>query len=308
MNKYILIVDDEKVQAENLSKKLSKEFSQDELVFEFYSTEEQLNKALETRLYRLAIIDVKLDGFSQSGIQLAKRIIDENPLIKILFVSSFKEQYLDEFNSLNFDSNIVGFFAKVEFSQLCENLSNEIKHHVIDADYNSTFLANNTLLSLYEDAVNQEKPYKKGILFEKFLSILFYSIGFNFIQKRVKDNTSEIDIIIRNDINDPFLYKFGKYILVEAKNEQEKINKDKFVLFRTKLNTTNQLAELGIIATSNLVAKTVKEEELRSSAEKGKVILLSRIELLRLIKSNDKLSEFKDIIDEQVRGVKVYNT
>ena len=112
MNKYILIVDDEKVQAENLAKKLSKEFSQDDLVFEFYSTEEQLNKALETRLYRLAIIDVKLDGFSQSGIQLAKRIIDENPLIKILFVSSFKEQYLNEFNSLNFDSNIVGFFCK----------------------------------------------------------------------------------------------------------------------------------------------------------------------------------------------------
>ena len=70
--------------------------------------------------------------------------------------------------------------------------------------------------------------------------------------------------------------KFGKYILVEAKNEQEKINKDKFVLFRTKLNTTNQLAELGIIATSNLVAKTVKEEELRSSAEKLYVALLMK--------------------------------
>jgi Holliday junction resolvase-like predicted endonuclease len=252
----------------------------------------------------LAIIDVKLDGFSQSGIQLAKRMIDENPLIKILFVSSFKEQYLNEFNSLNFDSNIIGFLSKGEFLQLCESLSNEIRHYVVDADYNSIALANDTLLSLYEEAINQTNTNKKGILFERFLSILFHSIGFTFIQKRVKDSTSEIDLVIRNDINDPFLYKFGKYILVESKNEKEKINKDKFVLFRTKLNTTNQLAELGIIATSSLVAKTVKEEELRSSAEKGKVILLSRIELFRLIKSNNKLSEFKDIIDEQVRGIK----
>jgi|GEM_PF-574553 response regulator receiver domain len=304
MSKYILIIDDEKIQAENLAKKLNTNFSQDDLVFEHYSTEDQLNQALETRFYRLAIIDVKLDGFSQSGIQLAKRMIDENPLIKILFVSSFKEQYLNEFNSLNFDSNIIGFLSKGEFLQLCESLSNEIRHYVVDADYNSIALANDTLLSLYEEAINQTNTNKKGILFERFLSILFHSIGFTFIQKRVKDSTSEIDLVIRNDINDPFLYKFGKYILVESKNEKEKINKDKFVLFRTKLNTTNQLAELGIIATSSLVAKTVKEEELRSSAEKGKVILLSRIELFRLIKSNNKLSEFKDIIDEQVRGIK----
>ncbi|HHF7319162.1 response regulator [Haemophilus influenzae] len=304
MSKYILIIDDEKVQAENLAKQLSKNFYQDDLVFEHYSTEDKLSQALETRFYRLAIIDVKLDGFSQSGIQLAIRMIDENPLIKILFVSSFKEQYLNEFNSLNFDSNIISFLAKGEFLQLCESLSNEIRHYVVDADYNSTVLTNDTLLSLYEEAVNQTNRNKKGILFERFLSILFHSIGFNFIQKRVKDSTSEIDLVIRNDINDPFLYKFGKYILVESKNEKEKINKDKFVLFRTKLNTTNQLVELGIIATSNLVAKTVKEEELRSSAEKGKVILLSRIELFRLIKSNNKLSEFKDIIDEQVRGIK----
>ncbi|HHF2584010.1 TPA: hypothetical protein ACPJUX_001984, partial [Haemophilus influenzae] len=80
MSKYILIIDDEKVQAENLAKQLSKNFYQDDLVFEHYSTEDKLSQALETRFYRLAIIDVKLDGFSQSGIQLAKRMIDENPL------------------------------------------------------------------------------------------------------------------------------------------------------------------------------------------------------------------------------------
>lgn len=184
MSKYILIIDDEKIQAENLAKKLNTNFSQDDLVFEHYSTEDQLNQALETRFYRLAIIDVKLDGFSQSGIQLAKRMIDENPLIKILFVSSFKEQYLNEFNSLNFDSNIIGFLSKGEFLQLCESLSNEIRHYVVDADYNSIALANDTLLSLYEEAINQTNTNKKGILFERFLSILFRSIGFTFIQKK----------------------------------------------------------------------------------------------------------------------------
>lgn len=304
MNKYVLIIDDEKDQAENLAKKLGKNFEHDDLIFENYSSEEQLNKAIETRFYRLAIIDVKLDGFSENGIQLAKKIIESNPLIKILFVSSFKEQYLNEYNSLISNGSVIGFLAKDEFLQLCDNLSKIIRNNIIDTDYNSTVLVNDTLLSLYEEAVNQENTHKKGILFERFLSMLFHSIGFTFLQKRVKDSTSEIDLVIRNDINDPFLYKFGKYILVESKNEQEKINKDKFVLFRTKLNTTNQLAELGIIATSNLVAKTVKEEELRSSAEKGKIILLSRIELFRLIEANNKLSEFKDIIDEQVRGIK----
>ena len=57
------------------------------------------------------------------------------------------------------------------------------------------------------------------------------------------------------------------------------------------------------IATTSYIAKTVKLEELRSSATLGKIIVSSNDELIRLIEAPDKLSELKKIIDEQIREV-----
>ncbi|MBI3233550.1 MAG: restriction endonuclease [Bacteroidetes bacterium] len=73
--------------------------------------------------------------------------------------------------------------------------------------------------------------------FEHFVSLVFQSIGFNNVNKRVIDKSlNEVDLIIRNDIEDSFLSKFGKYILVECKNKpKEKVDKNTFIVFNSKL-------------------------------------------------------------------------
>ena len=72
---------------------------------------------------------------------------------------------------------------------------------------------NNALLQYYAEAKNEPDSFKKGLRFEHFISLLFQSFGYNEVSKRAKDKSlNEVDLIIRNEIDDPFLNKFSKYI------------------------------------------------------------------------------------------------
>jgi hypothetical protein len=132
---------------------------------------------------------------------------------------------------------------------------------------------------------------------------MFQSIGFNQVLKRVKDQSlNEVDLIIRNDIEDNFIGKFGKYILVECKNKPEdKVNKNDFIVFQNKLKNTNGLSELGILATTGHITKNTYVEAVRESSESRKILFLSNPEIEKLIKAENKLSAFKSLIDDQVK-------
>ena len=135
------------------------------------------------------------------------------------------------------------------------------------------------------------------------MSLIFQSIGFNQVLKRVKDQSlNEVDLIIRNDIEDNFINKFGKYILVECKNKPvEKVNKNDFIVFQNKLKNTNGLAELGIIATTGYITKNTFVEAVRESGEARKILFLSNPEIEKLIRADNKLSTFKNLINQQVK-------
>ena len=175
------------------------------------------------------------------------------------------------------------------------------KYHIKLLDNPSE--VNNALLEFYSQAKNETDAFKKGERFESFVSLLFQSIGFSNISKRVKDKSlNEVDLIIRNEIEDTFLNKFGKYILVECKNKpKENIDKNTFIVFSDKVNHTNGLSELGILATTGYIARTTYLQALRTSQDTKKIIFLSNIEFESLILSTNKMETFKEIIDSQVK-------
>ncbi|KMK51276.1 hypothetical protein RO21_07100 [[Actinobacillus] muris] len=303
MNKHILIIDDEKPQAEALSKLLSKELSDIGYTFEALYTEEAIEEGIKNRYFNLAIIDIRMDDFKFDGVDLAREIININPLAKVIIVSSFTSLYMKEIKEIFLTGKVLDWQEKEPYDTWIPKLVDQIKRYYDGLTIDSSE-TNNALMSIYAEAKNTTQNYEKGAKFENFLSLLFQSIGFSFIQKRVVDSTSEIDLIIRNDIKDPFLSKFGKYIFLEAKNRSSTpIDKNDYIVFKNKINSSNQLVELGIIATTSYIAKTVKLEELRSSATLGKIVVLSNDELIRLIEAPNKLSELKKIIDEQIREV-----
>ena len=197
---------------------------------------------------------------------------------------------------------IIDVVDKKEFDLFTEELASLIcaYHTEVIEDLSEV---NNALLEFYSNAKNEVDAHKKGELFEHFVSLLFQSIGFNSINKRVKDKSlNEVDLIIRNEIDDSFINKFGKYILVECKNKpNEKIDKNTFIVFNEKLSATNGLAELGILATTGHIARNTYIEAVRTSHQQRKIIFLSNVEMQQLIVSSHKLDTFKNIIDEQVK-------
>ncbi len=300
MRKNVIIIDDVKEQAEGLAKGLSRLLPN--YSFDNYHTEIEILEAIENRFYSLAILDIRMDGFSVDGIELAEKIFEVNPFANVIIISAFKDEYFLRLKDLLLTGKVVDVQDKEDFTTWLPKLKDTIESYYKKID-NDPSEINNALLQYYSEAKNETNTFLKGEKFEHFMSLIFQSIGFNQVLKRVKDQSlNEVDLIIRNDIEDNFINKFGKYILVECKNKPvEKVNKNDFIVFQNKLKNTNGLAELGIIATTGYITKNTFVEAVRESGEARKILFLSNPEIEKLIRADNKLSTFKNLIDQQVK-------
>jgi CheY-like chemotaxis protein len=300
MRKNVIIIDDVKDQAEGLAKGLSKLMPN--YTFESYHSEQDILDAIENRFFSLAIIDIRMDGFAFDGIDLAKKIFEVNPFSNVIIVSAFKDEYFPRLKDLLITGKVVDIQDKEGFETWLPKLNKTIENYYKNIEKDPSEI-NNALLQFYSEAKNEIDTYRKGEKFEHFMSLMFQSIGFNQVLKRVKDQSlNEVDLIIRNDIEDSFISKFGKYILVECKNMPiTKVNKNDFIVFQNKLKNTNGLAELGIIATTGFITRNTYIEAIRESSESRKILFLSNPEIEKLIKADNKLITFKNLIDNQVK-------
>lgn len=299
MTKKILIIDDERTQAEALAFKIHQMFTDAETIIA--SSEKEIESAIVEKFYNLAILDIRLDNYVKNGIDFARDIIEQNPFAKILFVSGFLPEYMHLVNPLMATGKILGFSDKKEYDQWMRELEPIISGYYADLSTNNE--VNSALMDAYATAKNESDTYKKGLMFENFVTLLFRSIGYGTINKRVKDRSlNEVDLVIRNEIDDTFLSKFGKYILIECKNKPETpVNKNDFIIFQSKLDATNDLAVLGFIFATSYISRNTYLEAIRESKGKNKVIFVDNALMEQLLSSNDLREGLKKIIDGQVK-------
>ena len=300
MEKTVLIIDDQREQAEGLWKLLSAALPH--ITFEWYSEEQAIIDAIEHRFYTLAIVDLRMDKYNIDGLGIIRKIFEINPFAKVMVLSAFRDEYFGQLKDVFLSGKVVDFFEKEQFKTLAGKLQKSVQAYFDSLDRNPSEI-NNALLQFYAEAKNEQDTYKKGERFEHFISLLFQSFGYKEISKRVKDiSQNEVDLIIRNETDDSFLNKFGKYILVECKNKPDAgVSKNDLIVFDTKLENTNGLSELGIIATTGYIARTTYAEALRNSGTRRKILFMSNPEIEQLIRANDKKEEFKRLIDSQVK-------
>lgn len=300
VTRKILVIDDEKPQAIALAKTIESVIPMSNVLNA--SAKEEIINYVENKFYNLAVIDIRMDAYDFNGISLARRILEINPYAKILFVSKFIPEYLDELTPLLQNGNVLGFSdKKIDYDEWGEELKNVILPYYEQLDSNPQSIST-ALINMYSELKDEENTYLKGSRFEDFISLLFQSIGFSEIVKRTRDKSlNEVDLIVRNEIDDPFLTKFGKYILIECKNHLDTIDKNDFILFKSKLTATNGLAELGFFITTSSFKRTAYLEALRSSEGHHKIVFIDNSLLMRLMKSEDPREELKRIIDYQVK-------
>lgn len=300
MKQHVLLIDNE-VQSEVLSNSLAK--SLPDTTFVPAHREDNIIYSIENLYFSIIYVNLQVNHLSMSGIALVDKIIEANPLASIILSGSISQ---DEIETL-FDEEkyvkIIGLVQQKDSETFIKKLKKIIRNYHKRQNENPAEL-NNVLLELYSQAKNESDSFVKGKKFELFVSLLFQFIGFPKIYTRVKDiSLNEIDLIIRNEIEDAFLSKFGKYFLVECKNmPKEKIDKNTFIVFNNKLAHTNQLSELGILATTGYFSRSTLLEASRNTQGPNKVIFLSNLEFKSLIQSKYKLDTFKEIIDQQVKN------
>lgn len=298
MNHSILVIDDEQEQAEGMKKFLKKELP-NYFVASAYKEQDILEK-IENLYFDVAIVDLQMNDFEIDGISIIRKILEINPFARIIIVSGYIPSY---------ESQITEIFKSGKVETVIEKTASEIFipkllaaiNNIIEASEKYS-LHQKTLESLYAEAKNESDIYLKGMKFERFVSLLFSQLGFNHISQRVKDQSlNEVDLVVRNELNDIFFQKFKPYILIECKNTSDKVDKNAFIQFYTKLENTNGMSNLGFLITSNTIKNTVYQEAIRTSGRDKKVIFITQIEINRLIQSVNILDEMKTIIDEQVK-------
>lgn len=294
------MIDDEKSQAMALARTIESVVPMSKA---FHASErDEIIDYIENKFYNLAILDIRMDGLEFNGITLARRILEINPFAKILFVSRFIPEYIEELTPLMQNGNILGFSDKqVDYDKWGVELKKKITEYYDQLDSNPQSV-NTALINMYSQLKDEENTYIKGQKFEDFISLLFQSFGFSEIMKRTRDKSlNEVDLIVRNEIDDAFLSKFGKYILIECKNHLNAIDKNDFIIFKSKLKATNGLAELGFFITTSSFKRTTYLEALRSSEGHQKIVFIDNSLMMRLLKSTDLREELKRIIDRQVK-------
>ncbi|MDO7742881.1 MAG: restriction endonuclease [Pedobacter sp.] len=302
MEKTVLIINDEKLQSNSLKSQLAKLLPDEH--FESYHSAEEIEHAIEHRFYMLAIIDIPVKESAINGIALAKRIFEINPIASIIVITTYREDFFKQFESILISGKVLDVISRQTNPTATASLIKPIIINYYQKIDQHASILNTSLLQHYSDVKNEKDPIKKGLQFERFISLLFGFLGYKEIRRRVIDSSrNEVDLVIRNEIKDPFLNKFGKYILLECKNRPDyTIGKNDFIIFNEKLKNSNGLAELGIIASTGGFAKTTYLEAMRGSGTANKVLFLSNVEFLSLIGADDKIEAFKKIIDEQMKN------
>lgn len=297
MNKSILIIDDDETQARELCKALQGKLQ--ECSFSYAFEESDIMAKVITRFYSIAIVDLRMDKYEIDGFAVIDQIMTANPYAKIIVISAYLGEYMPKLSEYMSKGALLSWSEKKDYGKWVPELTTTISDYY-SKDVNP--VAVQILEDMYAKAKNEPDAVKKGRMFEEFVVGLFRQMGFAHIGTRVRDAASnEIDIIVRNDINDPFFGKYGRYIFAECKNKPEDgFSKNDFIIFHKKVSSSNGDSNLGVVFTTGHIKRTVYLEALKESGNDVKIVYLSSGEIARLIHTPDMLDEFKEIMDEQV--------
>jgi DNA-binding NarL/FixJ family response regulator len=295
----LLILDDEAQGAKNLARTLSDTFP--EYRIQRASAEDEMRTAVTEWYYNIAIVDLRMDAYAFNGLDLIRDITALSPHVFLIVISAFTAEFSAELNELLGTGRVRAVVQKDDYAMFSRQVEAAVRRIVAtefaDGDAHASHLS-----YLYAAAKSEPNPQSKGVKFETFVANLFGLLGFSRIIKRTRDQSmNEVDLLIRNELADPLFAKLGPYILVECKNEKVDVDKNVFIVFKTKLAHTAGLASFGIIVTAQAFKSTAYKEALRDSGAAPKVLFLGHRELTTLIEAPNRLEAFKQILDSQVK-------
>jgi len=150
----------------------------------------------------------------------------------------------------------------------------------------------------WKEALTITDSNKKGQALEELLVLISSTVDGFIPSHRIRTETEEIDISIRNESKDSFWSKFTPFILIECKNWSTDCGKNEVVSFRNKLINRFGLSRLGFLVSINGFRTTVTKEILRGSQTEFLVVPIDGKMLEGLVLSKDRGELLKTFVAE----------
>jgi len=150
----------------------------------------------------------------------------------------------------------------------------------------------------WKETLTIDDSNKKGKALEELLVLIFSTVEGFVPSHRVKTETEEIDVSVRNESKDSFWLKFTPFILVECKNWSTDCGKDEVVSFRSKLVNRFGLSRLGFLVSINGFRETVTKEILRGSQAEFLVVPIDGTMLKELVLAKGRSELLKTFVSE----------
>ena len=145
------------------------------------------------------------------------------------------------------------------------------------------------------EGTNQEK----GRRLEALLAFLFSQVSdLKVVERNFRTETEEIDLVLQVDNFSPRVWqKPGvPFILVEAKNRQDKASQPMMSVLLNKLQTKRGTARIGIMVSMGGFTTDAREQELRFSTQEICVVMIDSEGLEGLLASDNLDDELEALV------------
>ncbi len=174
-----------------------------------------------------------------------------------------------------------------EVEEAAQQAADEVGKRISEIAARLSGWGSDTLDTLVDRVATSTSNDEKGRSLEELCSRLFEQVPGFAVTGRVRTETEEIDISIRNGSTASPFNREEALILAECKNWSGKCGKDELVLFRQKIENRSQRCSIGFLISWNGFAGTVTKEMLRGSRERALVVPVTGKEIRAAARNGD---------------------
>jgi hypothetical protein len=174
-----------------------------------------------------------------------------------------------------------------EVEEAAQQAADEVGERIAEIAARLSGWGSESLDALVDRVGTSTSNDEKGRSLEELCSRLFETVAGFAVTGRVRTETEEIDISIRNGSAESPFNREEALILAECKNWSGKCGKDELVLFRQKIENRSQRCSVGVLISWNGFAGTVTKEMLRGSRERALVVPVTGSEIRAAARNGD---------------------
>lgn len=262
-------------------------------------TSDEATRCLETSGADLdvVLVDQKLQGGANRGLELLSRIRGLAPFVETIVVTGYASPDAIE---RAFELDVYDYLVKNgAFEALLRaKVRNALE---LAAERRAAAQSRDELVrglrTTWERAHAETDRNRKGKLLEELVKDLFRATpGFEHVKTRLSNESEEIDIVIENRSDDPLWRNDGaQYLLAECKNWSSHCDAAEFRNFHSKLTGKYRRARTGFFIAPGGFTSGFRHEREKRTENEVLVIPVDAEALERWIAADDKLAVLREL-------------